>query len=224
VTEFSPGDRIFMRRAHGSHQVLPADQCSPVPQGIDLKMACWCGLAKTAFRAAWAGRFNLGGHVLIIGAGPVGQMVIRWAATAGVETVAVVDLSTLRLEHATQGGATRTLCGDVVRHFEQIQKIDQGKGPSLVIDTTGNSVVFQHALSAGETITGLIYATALVYPDKKIASIKYKSVRKRMKEKAFAASVNRDIILECEEIGIPLDEFIQLSVDAMREVAEEIGL
>lgn len=148
VTEFSPGDRIFMRRAHGSHQVLPADQCSPVPQGIDLKMACWCGLAKTAFRAAWAGRFNLGGHVLIIGAGPVGQMVIRWAATAGVETVAVVDLSTLRLEHATQGGATRTLCGDVVRHFEQIQKIDQGKGPSLVIDTTGNSVVFQHALSA----------------------------------------------------------------------------
>jgi len=83
---------------------------------------------------------------------------------------------------------------------------------------------FQHALAAGETITGLIYATTLVYPDKKISSIKYKSVRKRMKEKAFAASVNRDHILECEKIGIPLDEFIQLSVDAMKEVSEEIGL
>jgi uncharacterized protein len=83
---------------------------------------------------------------------------------------------------------------------------------------------FQHALAAGETITGLIYATALVYPDKKIASVKYKSIRKRMKEKAFAASVNRDIIMECEEAGIPLDEFIQLSVDAMRDVSEEIGL
>jgi putative nucleotidyltransferase with HDIG domain len=83
---------------------------------------------------------------------------------------------------------------------------------------------FQHALAAGETITGLIYATALVYPDKKIASIKYKSVRKRMKEKAFAAGVNRDHILECEEIGIPLDEFIQISVDAMREISESIGL
>ena len=45
-----------------------------------------------------------------------------------------------------------------------------------------------------------------------------------MKEKAFAASVNREHILECEEIGIPLDEFVQLSVDAMREVADEIGL
>ena len=83
---------------------------------------------------------------------------------------------------------------------------------------------FQHALAAGETITGLIYATALVYPDKKIESVKYKSVRKRMKEKAFAANINRDHILECEKIGIPLDEFIQISVDAMRSVSDEIGL
>lgn len=93
-------------------------------------------------------------------------------------------------------------------------------------DATGvpRSTRFQHALAAGETITGLVYATALVYPDKKIESVKYKSVRKRMKEKAFAAGVNRDHIMECENIGIPLDEFIQISVDAMREIAEEIGL
>ena len=86
------------------------------------------------------------------------------------------------------------------------------------------STRFQHALAAGETITGLIYATTLVYPDKKIESIKYKSVRKRMKEKAFAASVNRDHILECEKIGIPLDEFIQISVDAMCKISDDIGL
>jgi putative nucleotidyltransferase with HDIG domain len=83
---------------------------------------------------------------------------------------------------------------------------------------------FQHALAAGETITGLIYATALVYPDKKIKSVKPKSIRKRMKEKAFAASVNRDTIRECEQIGIPLDEFIELSLDAMKEIDEKIGL
>jgi putative nucleotidyltransferase with HDIG domain len=83
---------------------------------------------------------------------------------------------------------------------------------------------FQHALAAGETITGLIFATTLVYPDKKIESVKYKSVRKRMKEPAFAASVKRENILECEKIGIPLDEFIQLSVDAMRGISEKIGL
>ncbi len=86
------------------------------------------------------------------------------------------------------------------------------------------STVFQHALAAGETITGLVYATALVYPDKKIASVKPKSVVKRMKEKAFAASVNRDHIRECEKIGIQLPEFAELSVSAMREISDEIGL
>ena len=83
---------------------------------------------------------------------------------------------------------------------------------------------FQHALSAGETITGLVTATAMVYPDKKVASVKPKSVVKRMKEKAFAASVNRESILECEKIGIPLDEFAALAVGAMAEIADEIGL
>lgn len=86
------------------------------------------------------------------------------------------------------------------------------------------STLLQHALAAGETITGLIYATTLVYPDKKIASVKPKSVVKRMKEKAFAASVSRDHILECEKIGIPLPEFAELAVNAMKEIGEEIGL
>jgi putative nucleotidyltransferase with HDIG domain len=83
---------------------------------------------------------------------------------------------------------------------------------------------FQHALAAGETITGLIMATALVYPDKKIASVKTKSVTKRMKEKAFAASVKRENILECEQIGIPLDAFATIAIAAMCGIADEIGL
>ena len=83
---------------------------------------------------------------------------------------------------------------------------------------------FHYALAAGETVTGLVIATTLVYPDKKLASVKPKSVVKRMKEKAFAASVNRDIIRECEKIGIPLNEFAQLAVEAMREIGDDLGL
>jgi putative nucleotidyltransferase with HDIG domain len=83
---------------------------------------------------------------------------------------------------------------------------------------------FQHALAAGETITGLIYATALIYPDKKIEPVKPKSITKRMKQKAFAASVNRDIIMECEQIGIPLPEFVEISLHAMKGIGKEIGL
>jgi len=84
--------------------------------------------------------------------------------------------------------------------------------------------VFHHALAAGETITGLITATALVYPDKKLASVKAKSVEKRMKEKLFAASVNRDHIMECEKAGLPLGEFIQISLEAMCRVSDELGM
>jgi len=83
---------------------------------------------------------------------------------------------------------------------------------------------FQHALAAGETITGLVMATALVYPDKKIASVKTKSVVKRMKEKAFAASVKRENIMECELIGIPIDQFAAMAISAMSGISDEIGL
>jgi len=83
---------------------------------------------------------------------------------------------------------------------------------------------FQYALAAGETITGMIVATALVYPDKKVASVQPKSVIKRMKEIKFAASVRRENIMECEIIGIPLTEFVEISLNAMKKIGDKIGL
>jgi len=83
---------------------------------------------------------------------------------------------------------------------------------------------FHFLLAAGETITGLIMATALVYPDKKLASVKVKSITKRMKEKAFAASVNRETILECERAGLPLDQLAQIALGAMQGIADQLGL
>ena len=86
------------------------------------------------------------------------------------------------------------------------------------------SLPFHHALAAGETITGLIIATALVYPDKKLGSVKPKSVRKRIKEKAFAAGANRDIIRECEQAGIKLEDFCEVCLQAMQGISDTLGL
>jgi uncharacterized protein len=86
------------------------------------------------------------------------------------------------------------------------------------------STEFQHALAAGETITGLIFATTYVYPEKKLALVKSKSVVKRMKEKMFAASVKRESILECEKIGIPIEDFAALAIASMLPIADDIGL
>ncbi len=84
--------------------------------------------------------------------------------------------------------------------------------------------VFHYALAAGETITGLIIASALVNPAKKLSAVKAKSVKKRYKEKAFARGADREIIAECEQAGIPLADFCELSLVAMQAIAEDIGL
>ncbi|MDK9709376.1 MAG: HDIG domain-containing protein [Desulforhopalus sp.] len=82
----------------------------------------------------------------------------------------------------------------------------------------------QFALAAGETITGLIVAAAMVVPERKLAAVKAKSVQKRYKEKAFARGADREIIAECELLGVPLAEFCQLSLLAMQGIARDIGL
>jgi len=86
------------------------------------------------------------------------------------------------------------------------------------------STVFEHALTCAETITGMIVATALIYPDKKLSSVKTKSVTKRMKTPHFARAVSRERIQECEKIGIPLNDFVDLSLEAMLKIAGELGL
>jgi putative nucleotidyltransferase with HDIG domain len=79
-------------------------------------------------------------------------------------------------------------------------------------------------LFACDELAGFITACSLVRPDR-IASLEAKSVRKRMKDKAFARSVSReDITRGAEELGVPLDEHIAFCIDAMRAQAEELGL
>lgn len=80
------------------------------------------------------------------------------------------------------------------------------------------------ALYCADPITGLITAAALVRPDKKLSGIEPKSIRKRFKEKSFAAGASREQIASCSELGLELDEFIELSLEAMKGVAEDLGL
>ena len=125
--------------------------------------------------------------------------------------------------------------GDLSRHGQEAVRIltEAGIDPEIIDAVKMHNEAacgmarhseFQHALAAGETVTGLIVATALVYPDRKIAGVKVKSITKRMKERAFAASVNRDTIRECEKIGLPLDEFVEIALAAMQGIAGRIGL
>jgi predicted hydrolase (HD superfamily) len=81
------------------------------------------------------------------------------------------------------------------------------------------------ALFAVDELTGLVTATALVRPSKSVHEVDARSVRKKMKDKAFARGVSRDdVLLGAQELGVDLDEHIQFVVDAMRGAAESLGL
>jgi putative nucleotidyltransferase with HDIG domain len=87
-------------------------------------------------------------------------------------------------------------------------------------DTTMAKVLY-----AVDELTGFITAVALVRPNKRLAEVEPSSVRKKMKDKAFARSVNRDDILKsADELGVDLDTHIAEVIEAMLPVADDLGL
>ena len=83
----------------------------------------------------------------------------------------------------------------------------------------------EKSLFACDELAGFITAVALIKPGKSLAEVDVKSVRKRMKDKAFARKVNReDIIIGAKELGVDLDEHIAFCIDALKPIAKELGL
>jgi predicted hydrolase (HD superfamily) len=83
----------------------------------------------------------------------------------------------------------------------------------------------EKALFACDELAGFITACALVKPGKSLAEVEAKSVRKKMKDKAFARTVNRDDITSgAADLGVDLDEHIDFCIEAMKSVAGELGL
>ncbi len=87
-------------------------------------------------------------------------------------------------------------------------------------DTLAKKVIF-----AVDELCGLIVAVALVKPNKTLKEVQVKSIRKKMKDKAFARQVNRDEIIQgAEELDITLDEHIQTVLSSMQSISKELGL
>lgn len=80
------------------------------------------------------------------------------------------------------------------------------------------------ALYCADPLTGLIVAGALVRPDKKLASLTVDSLLKRFGEKRFAAGASREQIGLCSELGLTLEEFMGLGLQAMQGIASDLGL
>lgn len=85
--------------------------------------------------------------------------------------------------------------------------------------------VMEWALETVDELTGFIVAVTLIRPEKQLATVSVEAVMKKWNQKAFAAAVEREQIAQCEEkLGIPLSEFIAITLKAMQDYHEELGL
>lgn len=121
------------------------------------------------------------------------------------------------VEILRQAGASQFLIDSVVAHC-------YGNSQCGQYPDRQRTSQLEYCLAAAETVTGLIFASALMQPDKKLASVKLSSLRKKFKDKSFAANCDREIIRECEKAGLELDQFLDISLKAMQSIAAEIGL
>jgi putative nucleotidyltransferase with HDIG domain len=114
-------------------------------------------------------------------------------------------------------GASKYLIETIQSHGYENQMI-----PALLDKKRSTKV--QHCLVSAETLTGIIVASALVQPDKKLASVRLKSLKKKFKDKSFAAKCDRELIRECEQAGIPLDTFLEIGLTALQGISDSLEM
>ncbi len=127
------------------------------------------------------------------------------------------------VEILKKAGATDYLIEAIQSHGYGQGFGDEYYGPPEFKGKTRQGRV-QHALAAAETLTGLIIAATLIQPDKKLSRLKPESLKKKFGTKKFAANCRREIILECEQIGLSIDEFLALGLKALQGIHTELGL
>lgn len=159
VRDIKVGSRVVARTPHASDHVIPAEQLVPTPDEISDEEAAWFALAKIACGGISAAGASLtgnsivdslaGARVAVVGAGPIGQMTVRWLAALGVAPVTIVDRNQNRLAMAREGGATSIIGSHLgERHEELVQVLGAlgGQRPNIVFDTTGNPEILERAL------------------------------------------------------------------------------
>jgi putative nucleotidyltransferase with HDIG domain len=122
----------------------------------------------------------------------------------------MTDHSKLSAEMARKLGASEQVARAILCHNEA-----HGVACESLMDK---------ALYCADPLTGLITAGALIRPEKKLAAVEAKSIRKRFKEKSFAAGASREQISTCCAIGMTLEDFIALGLEAMQGISGELGL
>lgn len=170
VTRFKKGDRIVARAPHQAWPVVSEYRCYALPDSVQGEAGPWFALGKIALHGALQADYRLGRSVVILGAGPIGQMSLRWAVASGASSIIVVDRLEEREKYAMAGGATAYYGKDIVEGTSAIIDLLGGNPPDIVVDTTGNAAVFSSALELVKSMGRVVLLGDTGFPGKQMLS------------------------------------------------------
>jgi len=145
VTKFRPGDRVFAYAPHGRHAIVKAEKVVSLPEISDEEIGVFFPNFNTAYNGVLDANIPLGGDVVVMGLGVVGQLVVRLLKRAGARTIVGVDHLALRRDFAGRGGANHVLKPeDDVAGI--VRRLTEGRGADVVIEVSGTAAGLNEAI------------------------------------------------------------------------------
>lgn len=145
VDRVAVGDTVVAARPHASHHVADQAEFYAVPEGVAPEEAAWFAIGRITYSGVRNAEIRLGDRVAVVGLGPIGQMIVRWAVASGAEEVVAIDRDDFRLDLARRGGATHLLRGTAIEAGGHLAEL-LGQLPTVVVDATGIASVLAECL------------------------------------------------------------------------------
>jgi len=146
VEGIEPGDRVFLTAGHVGYVVSDAGAVVKVPEDVSEEDAAWAALAFISQTGVRRANHSMGDTAVVIGLGPLGQMVVQYLRVIGLREILAVDTVPLRLDAALAHGATAAFCGSAADARDFVLQHTDGMLADVVYDVTGHYAVLPMAL------------------------------------------------------------------------------
>ncbi len=161
------GDRVFSTANHKQYHIVKPP-VTLIPDDISNESAAWsklCTIAQTGVRRA---QLTMGDKVVVIGSGPLGQLLTQYSRVMGAEDVLAIDTIDSRLAVAAAHGATGTFAGSAADAIPFVQQYTEGRLADVVFDATGHYAVFPLALKLVRNFGTMMLIGDSPYPGKQV--------------------------------------------------------
>jgi 2-desacetyl-2-hydroxyethyl bacteriochlorophyllide A dehydrogenase len=168
VAGFHEGDRVFCTMSHRQFANIPADQPNliAVPKDLSDEEAAWCKLATITQTGVRHMEHVMGDTAVVIGVGPIGQLVVQYLRVMGLSEILVVDPNRARIDRALAHGATAGFPGVAAGAMDFCLEHTEGNLVDVVYDATGNYEVFPDALRMARPFGKVILQGDSPHPSK----------------------------------------------------------